>query len=329
MKRATLTGVSGFVGHHVLEYLLANTDWEFVCLVKMSRAGDLNRLKYVLSLDPSYEKRVLEVWHDLRDPLDSIHKHIGKVDYVVHMAADSHVDDSLVRRVDVFMNNTMSTVNVFEYCMKYQKEVEKIIYYSTDEVFGDAPDDYKFKEDDALNPRSPYSAGKASGEMIASAYRQAFKLPILSMRTMNMFGERQDPEKMIPKTIGRYLQGLPAIVHATGDRIGARYWLHAQNSADAIKFCLENEVPFDKINVPGQVELDNLKISEMIANIMDIPFKYELVEAESVRPGYDRRYSVDGSRIMELGWRPPLDFTEALIKTVKWTMKNPQWVKTS
>lgn len=324
MKTCLITGAAGFVGSHLVEFLLDTTDWNIIALVRMSRAGNLNRLDEVIK---DRGDRVKIVRHDLLDPLDSVSRHIGQVDYIVHMAADSHVDDSLIRRKEVFLNNTISTVNILEYAIKYQDKLERFIYYSTDEVFGDARNGEVFKEDDALNPRNPYSAGKASGEMACMAWKRVTGLPILIMRTMNMFGERQDPEKMIPKTIGRYLKGLPAIVHVNDGVVGSRHWLHAKNSASAVYFCLTNRVDVDKINVTGQVELDNKEISKRIADIMGIEFKYEEVEAGKIRPGYDRRYSVDGSRLYRLGWKPYLDFDKALEEVVKFSVNNPEWVR--
>lgn len=326
-KRVLITGMAGFVGSHVMEYLLETTDWEIVGIVRMSRAGNLNRIQEILDKNKDYEKRVRIVRHDLLDPLDSISRHLGNFNYIVHMAADSHVDDSIRRRKEVFLNNTISTVNMLEYAINFQDNLSKMIYYSTDEVYGDAEEGYKFIEEDVLNPRNPYSAGKASGEMAVNAWAQVTKIPVLTMRTMNMFGERQDPEKMIPYTIRRYMNKLPATIHTFNNTPGQRHWLYAKNSADAIKFCLENKINYKRINVPGQIELDNYEIAKKISEIMGIDFKYELIEASKVRPGYDRRYSVNGDRLLNLGWKYPYTFEEMLEKTVKFSMENSEWVK--
>jgi len=322
--KTLITGSAGFVGSHVLEYLLENTDWEIICLVKMARAGNLNRIQEILN--PEFEKRVKIVRHDLLDPLDSIHRHIGEVDYIVHMAADSHVDDSINRPREVFINNADSTVNMLNYAKDHQPNLKRFLYYSTDEVYGDASNDYAFVEGDALMPRNPYSAGKASGEMACHAWRETYGVPVLIMRTMNMYGERQDPEKMIPKTIKTILAGEKMTIHKHGKELGTRHWLYAKNSADAVLFMLKGDFDVLKVNVPGEIELDNLEIAQTTARLMDMKLKHKFIQAETVRPGYDRRYSVDGTLIADLGWTPPFNFVESLEKTIKFSIENPEWV---
>lgn len=327
--KALITGVAGFVGCHILEYLLENTDWEIVCIVKMSRSGNLNRLESILA-NETWSKRVTVVRHDLNDPLDSIHRHIGDVDYIVHAAADSHVDDSILRPREVFANNSLSTLSILDYTRKYQQNLKKFLYYSTDEVYGDAPKGFKFKETDVLNPRNPYSAGKAAGEMIVNAYRETYGIPTLIMRTENMFGEMQDPEKFVPKIIKYILAGKRIPIHSIGGSkklYGSRYWLYAKNSASAVLFMLKHQGDIQKINVGSEVELDNMQMAEKVANILGVELQYEVVEAHSVRPGYDRRYSIDYGLIKSLGWMPPYDFDEALEKTVNFSKENPVWVK--
>lgn len=325
--RVLITGISGFVASHFLEWFLMKTDWKIIGLVRNTRAGDLNRVETVLSKNPEWRKRVVIIWHDLRDQLDSVHKHIGKVDYIIHMAADSHVDDSLKRRKDVFINNTISTVNMLEYAVRYQPNLKRFVQYSTDEVFGTAYGDVSFGVDDRLNPQNPYSAGKASAEMACLAWQEVTGLPITITRTANMFGEMQDSEKMIPRTIGLLLKNKPATLHAFNGEFGVRQWIHAKNSADSVLFILQNGLKDLRFNINGQIELDNKEIAEGIALAMEKELKYEIIDALQVRPGYDRKYMIDDSLIKSYGWIPPLDFSRSLVDTVKWSVKNPQWVK--
>jgi len=255
---------------------------------------------------------------------------MGDLDFIVHMAADSHVDDSILRPVDVFTNNAVSSANILDYARKYQPKLKKFIYYSTDEVYGDADEGFEFTENDTLNPRNPYSAGKAAGEMAANAYRETYGMPVLIMRTENMFGERQDPEKFVPKIVGHILRGEAVPVHYTGDNIvvfGKRHWLYAKNSADAILFMLKCGDRIERVNVGSDVELNNLEMARKVADIIGKELVYESVKAHSIRPGYDKRYSIDYSLIKELGWVPPYTFDEALEKTVKFSVENPAWVK--
>lgn len=329
--RVLITGVSGFVGSHVLEYFLNTTEYEIVCLVRMSRAGNLNRLESVLE-GYNLPKRVEIIRHDLRDPLDHLHSRIGRVDYIVHIAADSHVDDSIVRPVEVFTNNGVSTIQMLEYARKYQKTLKKFLYYSTDEVFGDAEVGQEFSENDVLNPRNPYSAGKASGEMIVNAYRATYAIPTLTMRTMNMFGERQDKEKFIPKIISNVLRNKPVPIHyfdREGDklRFGSRNWLYAKNSASAILFMLSCSNDIKKVNVGSETELDNFEVASLVCKMMGKELRPEFVLAEKARPGYDRRYKVSDNFIKSLGWKSPFDFESALEQTIKFSMDNPIWVR--
>lgn len=325
--RVLITGLSGFVPSHFLEWFLMKTDWEIVGLMRNSRAGDLNRIENVISKNPEWRKRVNVIWHDLRDSLESVHKHIGRVDYIINMAADSHVDDSLKRRKDVFINNTLSTVNMLEYAVNYQTGLKRFIQYSTDEVFGTAHGKVSFSEDASLNPQNPYSAGKASAEMACLAWREVTGLPITITRTANMFGEMQDTEKMIPRTIGLFLDNRPATLHTFNGEYGTRQWLHAKNSADSILFILQNNLKDVRFNINGQVELNNYEIANKISLAMGIEFKYEKIDVLQLRPGYDRKYMIDDSLIKSYGWIPPLDFEKSLVETVKWSMENPLWVK--
>ena len=334
--KVLITGCAGFIGSHLLEHTLINTDWDIVALVKMDRAGNLNRIEDVLTGDnakPDWRERVTIVRHDLNDSLDTIHKHIGEVDYIAHLAACSHVDYSISEPVEVFLNNSRSTVNMLEYARVHQPNLKKFLYFSTDEVYGPAPDDYDFTEDDKLHPSNPYSAGKAAGEMITTAYSVTYGLPVLITNTMNVFGERQDPEKLIPKTMQKLLNpNEPMTVHGTKGNIGRRHWLHARNAADATIFLLKHPIINEKVHIVGDVEMDNLQMVELIAKGMGLPEleegkDYVFVDFHATRPGHDRRYAMSGKKLADLGWVAPVDFESSLIKTVEWTIKNPDWVK--
>lgn len=333
--RLLLTGCAGFIGSHLLEHTLINTDWDVVGLVKMNRAGNLNRIEDVLSGDnaqPDWRERVTIVRHDLNDSLNTVHKHIGEVDYIAHLAACSHVDYSISEPVEVFNNNARSTSQILEYARTLQPNLKKFLYFSTDEVYGPAPDNYDFTEEDKLTPSNPYSAGKAAGEMITTAYHVTYGLPTLITNTMNVFGERQDPEKLIPKCMQFIQEGKPMTIHGTPDNIGRRHWLHARNSADATLFLLQHEIVGEKVHIVGDVEMNNLQMFELIAKGMgkgkvELGKDYEFVDFHSCRPGHDRRYAMSGKKLADLGWIAPVEFKDSLIKTVKWTQENPDWVK--
>jgi dTDP-glucose 4,6-dehydratase len=333
--RILITGAAGFVGSHLLEHTLLKTDWDIIALVKMDRAGDLNRIEEVLSnpdRPDNWRDRVKVVRHDLNDSLETVHKHIGEVDYIAHLAANSHVDYSISYPVEVFMNNARTTVNMLEYARLHQPNLKKFLYFSTDEVYGPAPDDYDFTEEDKLTPSNPYSAGKAAGEMIVTAYKVTYGLPVLITNTMNIFGERQDPEKLIPKTMQKLNNpGEPMTVHGTPGNVGKRHWLHARNAADAVLFLLRHPIVGEKVHIVGDVEKDNLEMVKMIARGMGLAElkegeDYVYLDFHSTRPGHDRRYAMGGKKLADLGWIAPVEFESSLLKTVEWTMEHPEWV---
>lgn len=331
MTRVLVSGAAGFVGSHLVEHTLKTTDWEVVALVKMDRAGDLNRLEEVLQDHPEWRDRVTVVRHDLNDSLNSIHKHIGEVDYIAHLAACSHVDTSIKEPVEVFCNNARSTAQILEYARTMQPSLKKFLYFSTDEVYGPAPEGYDFTEEDKLHPSNPYSAGKAAGEMIVMAYGKTYGLPYLITNTMNIFGERQDPEKLIPKSMQFINEGKPMTIHGLPGSVGRRHWLHARNAADATLFLLKHPIVNEKVHIVGDVEMDNLQMFKLIAKYMGKEEvkegkDYTHVDFHSTRPGHDSRYAMSGKKLADLGWVPPVTFEESLERTVKWTMLNENWI---
>lgn len=329
--RVLITGAAGFVGSHLVEHTMKTTDWDVIALVKMDRAGDLNRLEEVLTDHPKWRNRINIIRHDLNDSLTSVHKHIGKVDYIAHLAACSHVEVSIKEPVTVFVNNAKTTANILEYARTQQPDLKKFLYFSTDEVYGPAPENYDFTEDDKLFPSNPYSAGKAAGEMIVMAYGKTFGTPYLITNTMNIFGERQDPEKLIPRSMQYILEGKPMTIHGTPGDIGKRHWLHARNAADATLFLLQHEILNEKVHIVGDVEMDNLEMFKLIASNMGKDeilegIDYVYVDFHSTRPGHDSRYAMTGDKLAGLGWIPPVDFEKSLEKTVFWTMERPNWI---
>jgi len=330
--RLCITGMAGFIGSHLWEHTMKTTDWEVVGIVKMDRAGDLNRIQEVLNDHPDWIDRTIIVRHDLNDSLNSIHKHIGEVDYITHLAACSHVDTSIKDPVGVFCNNAKSTANILEYARTEQPNLKKFIYFSTDEVYGPAPEGYNFTEMDQLKPSNPYSAGKAAGEMITMAYGKTYDFPYLITNTMNVFGERQDPEKLVPKCMKFIQEKKTMTIHGTKGNVGKRHWLHARNASDATLFLLKNPIVKDKVHIVGDTEMDNLQMFESIAKIMGKDniiegVDYEYLDFHSTRPGHDSRYALDGKKLADLGWIAPVSFEESLEKVVNWTISHKNWIE--
>lgn len=335
MKTVLLTGASGFVGSHVLRHILAITDWNVVCLVSFRHRGITDRIRLAVAGYDDDFKRVKVLKHDLTAPISPVLSHeIGKIDYVLNVASDSHVDRSITEPVPFIENNVSLVCNMLEWARF--SDIEKFLHVSTDEVYGPAPVGHAHREwMDQYFPSNPYSASKAAQESIAYSYWRTYGVPLIITNTMNIIGEMQDPEKFVPMVIKKVLSGEKMDIHAspTG-QIGSRYYLHARNQADALLHALNIPVTFygdfqapQKYHVVGEREVDNLEMAEMVASFVGKPLNYELVDFHSSRPGHDLRYALDGGKIADTGWKAPLSLEESLERTVKWTLENPEWLQ--
>lgn len=333
--RALVTGCAGFVGSHVVEHLLQNTDWEIVGLCSFKHKGDAARINSSPRFrDPRY--KILTC--DLSAPISQrLSEQIGPVNYILNIASQSHVDRSIDDPVPFVMNNTALVLNMLEYA-RTKKELINFIQLSTDEVYGAALEGYQHKEWDMILPSNPYSASKAGQEAIAISYWRTYDVPVTIINCMNLIGERQDKEKFIPMIISKVMKGETISIHGTWEYIGKRHYLHCRNLADAMLYLIKNKYPTryydnpteivkpDRYHVVGEVELDNLELAQTISIILNKPLKYELVDFHKCRPGHDRRYCLDGNKIKALGWKQPMTFKDSLIKTVEWTLNNPEWL---
>ena len=338
MKRALITGGAGFIAHHLIGQILERTDWEIISLDRLDYSGNLNRLHdLMLTFDPEVRKRVKIVHHDLKAELNPlVCSEVGNVDYIIHLAAGSHVDRSIDYPMEFVMDNVVGTVNILEFA-RTQKDLERFIYFSTDEVFGPAPDGIKYKENDRYNSTNPYSATKAAAEEIAVAYENTYGLPIYITHTMNVFGERQHPEKFIPMCIKRARDGESVTIHSDSTKTipGSRHYIHAEDVADAVLFLLDYEGEFEttwggakcpKFNIVGSEELNNLELATIIAEAQGKELKYEMVDFHSSRPGHDLRYALDGDKMKKLGWQPAKSVRERIAEVTKWTLDNKRWI---
>ena len=328
-KTILVTGAAGFVGHHFVDHLLKNTDWNIIVLDSLNYAGNMNRITDSEVFNP---ERVKFVWHDLRAPIsETTHKLIGKLDYCIHFAAESHVDRSLEDSIPFVMSNVVGTANLLEYFKHYQPECKTLIF-STDEVFGPAPEGVYFKEEDSFKPSNPYSASKAGEEMIAYSFAHTFGLPISIVRSMNIIGERQYPEKFLPKTIKAILNNEKVILHGKGrEDLSSRCWIHARNVADGLLFLLDKAEKEEFYHIVGEertvLEMANW-ICEVIKGRKLKDNEIEWLDYEIARSGHDKRYALSGEKLAKMGWRPPVDLEASLKKSVKWTLepKNRRWL---
>lgn len=328
-KKVLITGGAGFIGHHLIEEMLQRTDFDIVSLDRLDTSGNLNRLAEVLSQDSSWPSRVRVVWHDLKAPLnDMVRKRIGKVDYVLHLAAGSHVDRSIDNPMEFVMDNVVGTVNILDYAREYLKdELKLFLYFSTDEVFGPAPEGVFYEEDARYRSGNPYAATKAGAEELCMAYENTYKMPIAVSHTMNVFGLRQHPEKFIPLIIKRIRDGEKIFVHAdsTCTTAGSRHYIHASDVADAVMFLMQNGQPGEKYNIAGREELNNEQLVQIIADIMEQEADYELIDFHSSRPGHDLRYALSSEKMKKMGWDPQ-DVRVRLKEVVAWSLANNRWL---
>lgn len=337
MKRILITGGNGFVGHHVVEHILKNTDWHITIVDKLSYASSGNdRLRDIDVMD---DTRVVRFTNDLINPFpEGLIKEIGDIDIILHMAAESHVDNSISHPVDFIMNNIKSTIELLEYARNLES-LKLFIYFSTDEVYGTAPEGTHHKEGDRHNPGNPYSASKSASEAVVRSYSNTYKIPCVITSTMNILGERQHPEKFLPLIIKRVLSGEKLYIHSneTKTKAGSRYYIHARNVADAILFIINNSKErLDNIdasrgvfNIVGEKEFDNLELAKLVAKHMGKELNYEMVDFHSSRPGHDLRYALDGSKMRKLGWVHPISIEASIHKIIDWTLeeKNKHWLE--
>ena len=338
-KTILVTGGAGFIAHHVIDKVLAETDWSIVSLDRLDYSGNLNRLNEVVMSYPEQErKRVRVVHHDLKAELNpQIRQLVGKVDYITHLAAGSHVDRSIEYPMEFILDNVVGTANILEFA-RQQDNLERFIYFSTDEIFGPAPAGVKYKENDRYNSTNPYSASKAGGEELVVAYENTYKLPAIITHTMNVFGERQHPEKYIPMCIKRVRDNEVITVHSNPEKTkaGSRHYIHAADVADALMFLL-NYAGIDalekdyggakcqKFNIVGAEELDNLELAKFIADVQSKDLLYEMIDYHSQRPGHDLRYALDGSKMSDMGWNPQ-PVRKRLEQVIEWSLENKRWL---
>jgi dTDP-glucose 4,6-dehydratase len=323
-KTILITGAAGFVGSHFVEEVLVNTNWNIIALCRMTYVGDLQRIVDSLHVQ-KYSHRIKLIYHDLKFEFPpNIIDAIGEVDYVAHIAANSHVDRSILYPKQFFEDNVIGTINLLEWYRNYSPKA-KFINFLTDEVFGPAPQDYDFKEDDRWRPSNPYSASKAGQGAAGMCYYTTYNLPIITTYTMNIFGERQHPEKLVAKAIRNISNNKPIPIHAKLDDhgnvefVGERHWLHARNASNALLFLFDKGQSGEHYNVVGNTKLTNDELVNLIGVLMNKSPILEYVDFHKARPGHDRRYALDGSKLKNMGWTPPMDFNLSMQKTVQWT----------
>ncbi len=312
-----VTGGAGFIGSNFIYYWLRQyPEDKIINLDLLTYAGNLDNLKEIED-NPNYKF----VHGDICD-IDLVNDIVRKVDLIVHFAAESHVDRSIINSADFIRSNVEGTRVLLDVARRYNTRFHHI---STDEVFGDlGPDDAPFNENTPYNPRSPYSASKAASDYLVRAYFHTHKLPITISNCSNNYGPYQFPEKLIPLFVTNLIEGKKVPLYGDGQNI--RDWLYVEDHCRAIDLIIHKGRIGETYCIGGGAEKTNLEITKTILKLMNA--NEDMIEYVKDRPGHDRRYAIDFSKIKnELGWEPQVKFEEGLTKTVNWYKNNKKWWK--
>jgi dTDP-glucose 4,6-dehydratase len=310
--RLFVTGAAGFIGSNYVRHVLATTDDEVTVFDALTYAGNRATLA-----DLEEDPRFSFVQGDICDR-DAVRAAMAGHDRVVHFAAESHVDRSIVAP-DAFVRTNCDGTNVM--CdVARQVEVERFLHISTDEVYGSIKSG-SFKETDPLGPRSPYSASKAGSDLIALAYQETYGLPVIVTRSSNNFGPWQYPEKVIPLFVTNLLDGKRVPLY--GDGLNVRDWCFVEDNCVGVDLVLRNGQVGEIYNIGAGNEITNRELTDRILGLLGAG--EDRIEYVEDRLGHDRRYSIDTSKIQALGWRPAQELDDALAATVEWYRANRAW----
>lgn len=312
-----VTGACGFIGSNFIRYILKKyPDYEITNLDALTYSGNLENQR-----DIKKDKRY-RFAHGRIDDVDLVMDVLGRVDYVVNFAAETHVDRSIHDAQPFILTNILGTHILLEGART--SSIKKFIHISTDEVYGTLEEKGKFTEETLLSPNSPYAASKASGDMLAHAYHKTYGLPVVIVRPSNNYGYYQFPEKFIPLMITNLLLGKEVPVYGKGENI--RDWLFVEDSCSAIDMVMHNGRAGEVYNAGGDSEVRNIELTRKVLAIMGKGEEH--IKFVKDRPGHDYRYALDNSKIeRELQWRPSVRIDEGLEKTVQWYKDNESWWK--
>jgi dTDP-glucose 4,6-dehydratase len=314
MTHVLVTGGAGFIGSNFVKHILAaRSDWRVTTLDKLTYAGRLENLKEVMD-----SSRHRFVQGDISDR-DTSAPLVQDADYVVHFAAETHVDRSLLSAGEFIHTDVFGTFVLLE-AARQAPRLKRFVQISTDEVYGSVPEGAS-RETDELKPRNPYSASKAGADRLAYSYWATYQVPVIVTRASNNYGPNQFPEKVIPLFITNALDDLKVPLYGDGQNI--RDWLHVGDHCAAIDLLLDKSTPGEVYNVGGGNEVKNIDLTHEILALVGKP--PSLIQPVTDRLGHDRRYSLDTAKIRALGWAPARTFADGLAKTVEWYRQNEWW----
>jgi len=337
-KTILITGGAGFIGSSLIRFLINNTTANIVNVDKLTYAGNLHSLEDIQSSARyTFEYVDIKDKYTFKSVIDK-----NQPDAVMHLAAESHVDRSIDGPMEFINTNIIGTFNMLEISRQYwlnladeKKSNFRFLHISTDEVFGSLSDKGFFHEKTAYDPKSPYSASKAASDHLVRAWHNTYGLPTLITNCSNNYGPCQHPEKLIPVVIQKAISGKPIPIYGKGENI--RDWLYVEDHASALTRVLKDGEIGETYLVGGKNEKTNLEVVNTICNVLDeiLPNpsirKYSsLIEFVTDRPGHDKRYAIDPSKIEnELGWKPATTFEMGIVKTVRWYLENTEWINKS
>ena len=331
MKTLLITGGAGFIGSHLVRFMVNKyPEYRIINLDKLTYAGNLENLR-----DVEGKENYLFVKTDINDA-DAVQKVFDEFDIsgVIHLAAESHVDRSITNPTEFIYTNIVGTINLLNSARhQWKDKPEEHLFYhvSTDEVYGSLGDTGLFTETTAYDPRSPYSASKASSDHLVRAYFHTFKLPVVISNCSNNYGGYQFPEKLLPLMIHNISNNKPLPVYGKG--LNIRDWLYVEDHASAIDLIFHKGTLGETYNIGGNNEWKNIDLVKLLCRIMDEKLgrpegtSEKLITFVTDRAGHDLRYAIDSSKLQnELGWEPSLQFNEGLEKTVEWYLANEEWL---
>ncbi len=338
MKRLIVTGGAGFIGSAVVRQLIRNTDYAVLNLDRLTYAGNVDSVREVAE-NARYSFAQVDICD--RFAVERVFAEF-RPDAVMHLAAESHVDRSIDGPSAFIRTNIVGTATLLEIATAYWRALPdgarsafRFQHISTDEVYGSLGPEGLFTERSAYDPRSPYSASKAASDHLVKAWYHTYGLPVLLTNCSNNYGPYHFPEKLIPLVILNALEGKPLPIYGKGDNV--RDWLYVEDHAKALRLVLEKGVPGETYNVGGNNERTNLQVVEMICETLDAlrpdrlgllglrSFK-GLIEFVPDRPGHDKRYAIDATKLRTaLGWMPEESFDTGILKTVRWYLDNAWW----